>query len=66
MLKIEFVFFDWDSAIEFHRETGVFKNWDEAYGFGEDLANQLMTENNLDYIHWNYELKGEWNNEQEE
>lgn len=66
MLKIEFVFFDWDSAIEFHRETGVFKNWDESYGFGENLANQLMVENNLDYIHWNYELKGEWNNEQEE
>lgn len=66
MLKIEFVFFDWDSAIEFHREMGVFKNWDEAYGFGENLANQLMVENNLDYIHWNYELKGEWNNEQEE
>lgn len=66
MLKIEFVFFDWDSAIEFHRETSVFKNWDEAYGFGENLANQLMVENNLDYIHWTYELKGEWNNEQEE
>lgn len=65
MLKIEFVFFDWDNAIEFHRETSVFKNWDEAYGFGENLANQLMVENNLDYIHWTYELKGEWNNEQE-
>lgn len=62
MLKIEFVFFDWDNDIEFHRETTCFKSWNEVYPYGEKLADQLIVENNLDYIHWNYEER-ELNNE---
>lgn len=58
MVRAELVFGNWDEGIEYHREVIALKTWPDIYEYCEALANQIMGERGLEYIHFNMNEKG--------
>lgn len=53
-MKLEFLFFNADNSKEYVRETVQVSGWNAVMTIGEQRAQELLEELNLEEICWNY------------
>lgn len=55
MIKLLFKFFSCDEQVIYSTEPHQFDNWNDAYDFGAERSQEIMTIYNLMGICWDYE-----------